>query len=319
MKRFWIVCLSAGLVAGCQTSTPTSSAPARQRMTFDAGRWQESVTGPAGTAEGDFQQAMALYRSEQYAASRKAFYGMRDKYGETFYREDALFYEAESYYHEKRYDQAYYTYEQLLKDYPGSRYLDRVMAREFDIANRFLKGQRRETFGMRLFTDTGFGLEVLEKVREHDVNGPYADRGLAYGGAFQYRQTEFDEASFLYDLLIEHYPKSRYQPQAHLVGSESRRRAYQGALYDGSRLTQAKGLLEAAQRQFPEVTKRKVDAPRILDWIRVQQAERDYQVAEYYRRVGQHRAADHYYQQVIKSYPDTAWARRAKQRQGASP
>lgn len=288
-------------------------------MTFDKGQWKESVTGPVGTAEGDFQQAMADYQEEKYASARRTFYSMRDRYGDTFYREDAMFYEAESYYHEGRYDKAYYAYEGLLKDYPGTHYLDLAMQREFDIANRFLKGQRRETLGVRVFRDAGLGLGIMEKVREHDVNGPLADRSLVYGAAFHYQNGQFEDAGLLYDLLIEHYPKSRYLPQAHLINAEAKRRAYRGALYDGMLLEQSKSLLEAAQRQFPTVTKRKVEVPKALTWIDIQQAERDYQVAEYYRRVGKNRAAQHCYQLVINDFPETVWARRAQERQQTLP
>ena len=91
-------------------------------------------------------------------------------------------------YQRKKYVDAHDSYEKLIADYPGTEYLDKLVSREYEIAQIWLaqadpkaKPEQKLPWyarfnGQQPLIDTrGTGLKALEHVRHHDPTGPLAD------------------------------------------------------------------------------------------------------------------------------------------------
>ncbi|MGC3969868.1 MAG: outer membrane protein assembly factor BamD [Pirellulales bacterium] len=91
--------------------------------------------------------------------------------------------------------------------------------------------------------------------------------------------------------------------------------AYQGPQYDPTPLNKAEKLADHTLKNYAQAMPE--ERPRLYqaqEAIRAQVAEREYDLAEYYRRLDYNRAARAHYANVLKDYPDTKFAELAKQR-----
>jgi hypothetical protein len=88
-----------------------------------------------------------------------------------------------------------------------------------------------------------------------------------------------------------------------------------GSDYDGRKVAEARNLVRAAFDNYPELANKKKDfLARQLVGITMQQAEKDYKWAEFYRRTGHPGAAYFYYQIVQQRYPSTPFAELARKK-----
>jgi len=131
-----------------------------------------------------------------------------------------------------------------------------------------------------------------------------------------FRKKRWEDAARQYDDLRKGFPRSEHQAQACLLGLQAARRMYQGEIYDGTALDEADEIAEQALTQFSHVLesseRQRVEKTRRE--IVEQQAARDWAMARYYDKKKCYGAARHYYQGVLKEYPQTSFAKRAAER-----
>jgi outer membrane protein assembly factor BamD (BamD/ComL family) len=312
-----------------------------ETLVLQASTWEKPEPTEAGTPQGDLQIAEYLFRDQSYAKAAKAFAEVAEKHKNVpSVHERAIFMKAESEYEQGLYQEAKDSYEEFRKAYPGSRLVPQAMQRLFAISDSWLEDARRDVRRGRpstihrffnfepdrkpLFDIDGHAVKTLEYVRENDPNGPLADDSLMMVAGYHFTMGNYAEAENATDQLIHSYPHSEHQAQAHLLNAEAKIQSYKGASYDGHKLEEARRTLRAAATQFPgELDDNRQRIFRELEDIRQEQAKSQFEIAEWYRRMGDrkpqeseklYRAARLYYDYVQRSYPATKWADRAAER-----
>src|SRR5262245_15836219 len=87
-----------------------------------------------------------------------------------------------------------------------------------------------------------------------------------------------------------------------------------GEMYDGRKVAEARKLVDDALR-MPDVSDQKKESlMKLLTGINAHQAEKDFQMAEFWRRTGHPGSAYFYYEIVRRRYPGTDAYRRATER-----
>jgi outer membrane protein assembly factor BamD (BamD/ComL family) len=317
-----------------------------ETLVLQAADWEKPDTAAPGTPQGDLQIAELLFRDQSYAKAAQAFTEVAEKHKSvTPVHERAIFMKAESEYEQGLYKEAKDSYEEFRKAYPGSRLVSQAMQRLFVIGDLWLEDARRDVRRGRpstvhrflnfepnrkpLFDIDGHAIKTLEYVRENDPNGPLADDSLMMAAGYHYTMGNYSEAENATDHLIHSYPHSEHQAKAHLLNAEAKIQAYKGASYDGHKLEEARRTLRAAATQFPdELDPDRQRIIRELEEIRQEQAKAQFEIAEWYRRMGDrkpkesdklYRAARLYYNYVQRSYPATKWADRAGEQLSTLP
>jgi outer membrane protein assembly factor BamD (BamD/ComL family) len=312
-----------------------------ETLVLQASTWEKPEPAEPGSPQGDLQIAEYLFRDQSYAKAAKAFAEVAEKHKKVpAVHERAIFMKAESEYEQGLYNEAKDSYEEFRKAYPGSRLVPLAMQRLFAISDTWLEDARRDVRRGRpstvhrffnfepnrkpLFDIDGHAVKTLEYVRDNDPNGPLADDSLMMAAGYHFTMGDFQEAENATDQLIHSYPHSEHQAQAHLLNAEAKIQAYKGANYDGHKLEEARRTLRAAATQFPsELDDDRQRIIRELEEIRQEQAKAQFEIAEWYRRMGDlkpkeseklYRAARVYYNYVQKSYPATKWADRSAER-----
>jgi len=271
------------------------------------------------------QDGETLFREKKYDEAAAKFKLAAKRWPDSDLEEDALFMQAESYFFADRYASACDTYVNLMKKFENTRYLDKVVPRQFAIARYWEQHDRVNhhyvvtpnlTDKTRPWFDTrGNALAAYETVHLNDPTGPLADDSLMAKANSHFLNNEFEDADTYYTMLRESYPQSEHQATAHLLALRSKMRKYQGPNYDGKPLNEAKDLIQQISTQFPgELTEEKAKLHEAERAIRAQLAQRDFDLGEYYAGTRHFGAARFYYNRVQKEYPDTRFSELAQQR-----
>jgi outer membrane protein assembly factor BamD (BamD/ComL family) len=261
-----------------------------QRFSKRTKRQWQKLTGTApnkAIALQAKQDGETLFRQKKYDEAAAKFKTAGKRWPDSDLQEDALFMEAESYFFADRYSDACDTYVNLMKKFENSRYLDKIVPRQFAIARYWEQHDRVDhhyvvtpnfTDKTRPYFDTrGNALAAYETVHLNDPTGPLADDSLMAKANSHFLNNEFEDADTYYTMLRESYPQSEHQASAHLLNLRSKMRKYQGPNYDGKPLSESKELIQQISTQFPgELTEEKTKLHEAERAIRAQLAQRDF-------------------------------------------
>ncbi len=306
------------------TKLPSSNSPSSLILGSDGWRpMMKPAKNPE--AEKQFDEAMKLFQQGKFAEAEKAFAAMAKKWKDTPpWGEKSEYYLAESQYQQKKYVKANDSYERLFADHPGTDYLDKLVSREYSLAQLWLlqadpkvKPEQRLPWyshftGEQPLIDTqGTALKALEHVRHHWSEGPLADDALIQIAEYHMNSHDYESAATYYDYLIADHSKSPFFQKAQLAAIDARMKGYLGPEYDGAGLEKARELVKQTMTSFPDHANYE-NLYHTLDLINDQEAERTFRIGEYYKRIGKVTSAEYYFGKLPQRWPSSHWSVQAK-------
>ncbi|NBS88592.1 outer membrane protein assembly factor BamD [bacterium] len=287
--------------------------------------------------EGKLAGAKELFRNKEYSKAEKIFHRLADDKKNPLTAEEGTYYEAECLRLQGYYPKAADTYVKLLKNFERTAFREQAVQHMYDIANYWLddtREQMRETKeyrdGKRWFVTPRFlsfdktkplidregrAIEKLEQVRWNDISGPLADKALFLAGSVKFFNEDYREADHYFTQLVERHSNSELAPQAVELAIISKHMSTGGSDYDGRKVAEARQMVHSALQNFPVLAEKKKDfLSRQLVGITFQQAEKDFKMAEFYKRTGHPGSAYFYYELVRRRYPNTKFAEESDKR-----
>ena len=282
-----------------------------------------------------YQEADALYRraaaaegeerARLFTEAAPKFVQAAERWPDSALAMDAMFMAGECMFFADDYPKANDFYEKLVKAFPNNRYLDTVDQRRFTIARFWLERNKQspEPFYYANFFDKtrpwrdirGHGLRIFDKIRVDDPTGRLSDDATLAAGNENFAAGKFLKADEYYSDLRQSYPTSEHQFLAHFLGLKAKLNSYMGPAYGGTALDEAEKLVKQMRRQFPvESEKEREYLDRSAAEIRYRKAERFTFLAEYYDYRAEYRAAQGYYERVVRDYGDTPLAAQSQER-----
>jgi outer membrane protein assembly factor BamD (BamD/ComL family) len=305
----------------------------------------ETAKPPAeGTVEATLAGAKEHYRAGEYSKAERVFHDIAENtHNAPQVAEEARFYEAECNRMQGNLPKAADLYIKQMNDFQIGAYREQANQHLFDIADKWLDDTRKEMEetremreGKRWFTTPHFvhvdkespfldkegrAIEALDNVHINDIlstktDGRLADKALFLAGNVKFFNEDYREADDYFTQLVEKYPDSPFATRAVELGIICKHMGTGGARYDGRKVAEARVLVDKALRNYPELAtgKKREFMERQLVGITLQQAEKDYEIGEYYRRSGHAPSAYFYYAIVRRRYPGTKFADLATQR-----
>ncbi len=286
-------------------------------------------------ANADLQAAQDLYRNSHYPEAEKVFHRVAEnKKNPPQIAEEARYFEAECLRRQDNLPKACDTYNKLLQDFRFGTYRDASMERMFAIADFWLHDTREEIRRSKaaqengdwfvmpvsyvhfekskpIFDEEGRALEALEHIIINDVNGKRADEALFLAGSVKFYREDYRESDRLFSQLVDVHPNSKYAPQAMEYAIISKHLGTGGADYDGRKVAESRKYVDLALRNYVQPADKTAFLERQLAGITAQQAEKDFKIAEFYRRTGHPASAYFYYEIVRRRYPGTPHCERA--------
>jgi outer membrane protein assembly factor BamD (BamD/ComL family) len=318
-----------------------------ERELVDPGLRQELDTAKRLAQEKKYAEAERLYHKLQLPGQDKAWISSlnplnpgpdaatRKKYPRTVY-EEALFGEAECQRLQKNYRDAVDSYTKLLIEFQNSQYQTKACQGLFEIADHWLMPTRRQmdeyheqlegkrwmvtpalyihfNKEMPLLDAEGHATAILNTVRLHDINGPMGEEALFMLGTINFFRNEYKEADFYFSQLFQHYPNSDKAARSVKQSIICKQLQTGGTMYDLRPVEESKKLLMTMQGPYPELARDEKWVGDQLKMMNLQQADRDFKIAEFYQRTGHPGSAYFYYELVCRRYPGTKYETQAKQ------
>ncbi len=291
-------------------------------------RWKKMVgRGPnEPVARKALAEADKLYREGDYKAAITKYKVAIDRWPDSVIEEDALWQLAESYFFTDQYPKAEDQYDELVKKYANTKYLDRIAQRQFVIAQYWIAIDQKSHLPVivpnlsdrsrPLFDTRGRALKTYDHVRINDPRGPLADDSIMAQANAHFLDRQWLDADYFYGLLRSEYPDSDFLLQAHLLGLQSKLRAYQGPGYEGGILDEAELLADQVLVQFPDQLAHDEEdrVQQTRAEIAAQQAQRHWNRAEFYAKGKHYSSARIYYALIARDYPKTQLAQQAREK-----
>jgi TolA-binding protein len=288
----------------------------------------------------DLRDAKRLIDDKKFDEAEKAFHaiGIDKKCPEQF-REEAVFFEAECERLQKKYRIAEETYSLLFKDYPSTQYTERSDRALFEIALHWLEETRKQmeeyeeqrdgkrwlvmptkfihtSEDMPIFDARGHAVRVLEGIamREKVMHTALGEQSLMYLGTINFYLENYLDADRYFTDLYQQYPNSKNAARALKQSIICKQLCTGGTIYDLRTVEESRKLIHTAQTAYPEFGRETEWIQQQLSGINLQQADRDWHIAEFYRWTSHPGAAYFYYELVRRCYPRTEYATKAEQR-----
>ena len=346
-RRTWLrFCLPALLLlaSGCM-SLPWGNAkklegpegPADSLVLREGGL--ERDKGPDSAVHAELESAKRLYQEKEYSKAEAIFAKIaKNTKNPLPVADDALYYQGACQYYQSNYRTAEGTLRKYLKEFRTGAHAEEANRRLFDIANYWLddtrklmqayeeKREGKRTFVSpvnyvsfskdRPFMDTeGHALQCLEDVRLNDIGGPLGEKALFYIATVKFFREDYKDADYYYGQLYENYPNSPLAPKAIKQSIICKQLCTGGSCYDCRTVEESRKLIDVATRAYPQMVNKDQEwVSRQLVSVNLQQADRDFNIAEFYRRTGHPGSAYFYYELVMRRYPNTEYAEKSSAR-----
>ncbi len=290
--------------------------------------WQKTKAAPDPRCEAEFAVVKKHFDAGVYprAEALLAPLARREVQKGSPWGEKFQYFLAETQFRRQKYVAAHDSFELLMKNYPGTEYTEKLVAREYQIAQIWLADedpkakplpwQARFDGRSPLVDSRNHAVKALEHVRLHDPQGPLADDAALRTADHYHTVGDYETAALYYDQLLVEHAKSPYRERAQLSSIDAKMKAYIGPEYDASGLEAARDTIKRTMAEFPERQAGAEQLYHTLDLIEDQAAEREFKVGQYYVRALKPVSAEYYFGLVMAKWPRSKWAKLAKAEMG---
>ncbi len=287
-----------------------SSAHAKWTWSSDTG-FVDTSSYETGDPEVLYKNADALYQAQKFDDAATEFTRIALYASDAHFREQALFMSGEAYFKAAKYYRAYLSYEEYANLYSRSERTQYVVQQLAECGFKLMGGAKKEFLGLPILPGTTTGIDIVKKVIE---KYPYE----AGSDKFQYMlighyldDGDFEQASLEADLFLTTYPNSQWTPTVQFQKATAQLSTHAGVPYDGTPLANAKKSFQDYLEKNPNGDKTEEAKARLAE-IDEKQAQKDFDVADYYRRTGHPDSAKLYFEMLIRRYPNSSWAGKAQ-------
>lgn len=273
------------------------------------GSWQKT------RAKDQLEVAEQAFEKKDYDLALKAARHTVKKWPLSDYAPKAQFLVGRSLEEQKKDEEAFKAYQELLEKYPKVENYQEVLKRQFEITNRYLGGQWFKLWGVVPFFPS---MEKTTKMYEKVIkNGPYSEiapQSQMNIGAAQEKQKEFTDAVKAYEKAADKYHDQKpIAADALFKAGQTYLKQAKTAEYDQGIAAKAIAAFTDFISLYPEDT-RVAEARKNIDALRTEQARGAIQIAKFYEKKKQWSGALVYYNEVLIKDPDSALAADAKRR-----
>jgi outer membrane protein assembly factor BamD len=212
-------------------------------------------------------------------------------------------------------ERAFNEYQKILEKYPKSDNVKEVLARQYLIADRYLKGQWFKLWGyIPIFPSMDRTATMFDKVVK---NGPFSEVGphaqLRIGAARE-RQREYADAVRAYETAADRYhDRPEIAADALYRAGMAYEKQAKTAEYDQSMAGNSIASLNDFAAQFPNDS-RVATAMKTAAELKIEQARGNYRIAQFYEKRKRWNGALVYYNEVVLQVPDSPAAAEARRR-----
>jgi outer membrane protein assembly factor BamD len=225
----------------------------------------------------------------------------------------ALFNSGRMYEKQGKLEKAFHDYQTIVERYPRSENFEPALEAEYTIAKAYLDGRRIDVYGVPTLPSMAKAEEMFKKIV---TNGPFSKIAplAQYGiGQALEKSGSITSAVTAYQQVVDRYPNSEVAADAMYQIGYVYLQASRATGYDETAAVRAQEAFEDFLVKFPNSHK----APQAQDNLKTLQGRKSndaFNIARFYDKQHNYKAAYVYYNEVLQQQPDSQEASRAKTR-----
>jgi outer membrane protein assembly factor BamD len=210
-------------------------------------------------------------------------------------------------------DKAFTANETYLTKYPKGDDFDAVVESMYKTAKLFLEGQKKKILGVPVGSQLQRSQAMFESIVKKAPFSKWAPLSQFSIGQALEKQGKYPEAIDAYQTCVSRYPNDPIADDALYQVGYVRLRDYREGSYDRASAAKARESFEDFINRYPN-SEKVPQARENLKTLEGGATKSSLSIAKFYDKKKQYKAAVIYYNDVIKSQPDTPDAEVAKQR-----
>jgi len=302
--RISVVALTIAVFSGCACA---------ETMYLDKdGTWKSATSGRQSVYLEKTARVKQLVNEGRPKEASTALRELRDEFPELKEQGIDLFIDAEVLYAKRDFVKAAKKYTTFLDEHPGSDLYDAAMDRLFQIGTAFLNGQKKPLLGIfrvRAYED---GEKIMNAIADRAGDAPIAKRGLISIARSYEKRHLYRDAYHAWSDVSSRWPSGDIGREALYGMASNIYAAYNGPKYEAGSLISARGYYTELKNRYPEFAA-SINVDQTLGRIDEQMAEKDLTVGLYYDRTGCDEGARLYFGEVVRLWPDTLAAEKARE------
>ena len=213
------------------------------------------------------------------------------------------------------YDKAFDAYTTYVTKYPQGGDFDAVVEQMFKIGKLFLEGEKKKVFGVPVASSMTRAQAMFETIVKSAPFSKYAALAQFNVGQALEKQGKYPEAMKAYQVVVSKYPGDAIADDALYQVGYVQLRNYREGSYNRADANKAREAFEDFINRYPE-SEKVPQAKENMKSLETGSAKSTLEIARYYDKTKQYRAAVIYYNDVIKSQPGSPESESAKTRIG---
>jgi outer membrane protein assembly factor BamD len=211
------------------------------------------------------------------------------------------------------YDKAYEAYSTYLSKYPRGDDFESVVESMFKIAKLFLEGQKKKLLGVPVASSMGRAQQMFEGIVKRAPFSKWAPLAQFNLGQALEKQGKYPEAIAAYQQVIIRYSGDAIADDAQYQIGYVRLKEHQQGSYDQASANKAREAFEEFVNRYPE-SEKVSQARENMKALEGSQTKGTLDIAKFYDKTKNYRAAVIYYNDIIKAQPDSPESTYAKAR-----
>ena len=290
---------------------------ASAEIQYKAGEGWSTVDGTGdqtteSTASAQLQKAEDMDKAGDFRHAQIAYFNLTRKFPRSGAAAEAQLKSGDMALASGDYDQAYKLYNEYLTKYPKGDDFDKALEGIYNVGQKYLEGARRKLLGVRAFPSMARAQQIFESIVKVAPFSKWAPLAQFYAGQALEKQGQPDQAIAAYEEVISRYPTdpaaadAQYQiGYVYLVESRT--------AYDKKAANKASDAFNDFLARYPN-SEKAAQAQDNLKTLQTRENSGALNIAKYYDKRKDYKAAVIYYNEVIKQQPGTPDAKTAQDR-----
>jgi outer membrane protein assembly factor BamD len=306
-RTLFLTCLICLALAG-RTSGATVFKPKDEAHNHAPGEEEMS-----GTAQQLFEHAQAAERKGDLGGAIKAYRSIVKKHPHDALAAGSCYRLAQLQEQTHKYLLAAEAYAVLCEKYAKSEHFEDAVEGMFRIGESYLTGSKTKILGFTVKTGTDSAAQIFTMIIRVAPYGKYTARAQFDLGRAREKQGRNEAAIAAYQSVVEKFPDDPIAVDAQYQIGYIWSKASTSGTYDPGAANNAKIAFEDFLARYPH-SEKAAQAKQNLQKTQVQQTSTAYDIAKFYDKQKQYRAAAIYYNEVIRQQPGSTEGEKAKKR-----
>lgn len=310
MNRIAVILLSFGALL------PLTSGTAAVVYRSGEGWSSEGSADPtptAATASAQLRQAESLESAGDAKSALGAYRALVKKFPDSGVAPRAQSKVAELYEKQGDFNRSFDAYKVYIEKYPRGEDFDKAVETQFKIARMFLEGEKTKLLGIPIASSMARAQEMFESLVKNAPFSSYAPLSQFHIGQALEKQGKLPEAIVAYQAVLLRYPSDAVAADAqYQLGYVYLKQSREGS-YDRQASGKAAEAFQDFISRYPE-SEKIPQAKENLSSLSGTETKGVYNIAKFYDKQKNYKAAFIYYNDVIRQQPGSAESKAAQTR-----